>query len=121
MDMIVTMFLIWLIHVAAGAALSSPILWFGRKRIVWTKWDLLALIIPFCIWLVLMSSPLSAGKKSLANIGEPIYISFAMPFAAMLRVGVGRHARNTSVALLVAGLLCGVAIATFFLVPMKPE
>ena len=121
MDMIVTMFLIWLIHVAAGAALSSPILWFGRKRIAWTKWDLLALTIPFCVWLVLMWSPLSIGKKSLANIGEPIYVSFAMPVAAALLVGIGQRLRPMGGAIIMTALLCGVAVTTFFLVPMKPE
>jgi hypothetical protein len=121
MDMIGTMIVIWLVHAAVGAALSSPILWFGRRRIVWTKWELLALTIPFCVWLMFMLSPLSNGKKSLANIGEPIYISFAMPVAAMLRVSIGQHVRPTAGALIVAGLLCGVAIATFLFVPMKPE
>jgi hypothetical protein len=121
MDMVMTMLSIWLIHTVVGAALSAPVLWFGRKRIAWTDWDLLALVIPFCVWLLLMLSPLSSDQKSLANIGEPIYISFAMPAAALLRVALNQHLSRVANTLLVIGVLCGVAIGTFFLVPMKPE
>ena len=64
-------FLIWSMHAVVGAALAAPILYFGRKRAGWANWQLLALVIPFCMWVVLMLSPLSAGRKSLANLGEP--------------------------------------------------
>jgi hypothetical protein len=120
MDTAVTMFLIWLVHAAVGATLSAPIVWFGRKRIAWTNWELLTLTIPFCVWLLLMLSSLSYGGKSFANIGEPIYISFAMPLAAVLRVSIGQHLRPAMGALIAAALLCGIAVAIFFLVPMKP-
>ena len=74
-----TLFLIWTMHAVIGAALSAPILFFGRKRIGWASWELLALIVPFFVWVVLMLSPLAAGRKSLANLGEPAYIGLAMP------------------------------------------
>jgi membrane-bound acyltransferase YfiQ involved in biofilm formation len=47
-DMISTMFLIWLIHAATGAVLFSPVLWFGRKRMVWRTWELLAVVVVPC-------------------------------------------------------------------------
>jgi len=115
-----TVFLIWLLHAAVGATLSAPILWVGRKRIMRTRWELLALAIPFFVWLVLMLSPLADGKKSFANVGEPIYISFAMPLAAIFQIFVGKSLNRVAITLLVVGLLCGVAAATFFLVPIKP-
>jgi dolichyl-phosphate-mannose--protein O-mannosyl transferase len=115
-----TVFLVWLIHAAVGATLSVPVLWIGRKRIRWTNWELLALVVPFCVWLLLSLSPFSYGRKSFANIGEPIYISFAMPIAALLRVGIGQNLGRATVILIVLGCLCGVAVATFFLVAIKP-
>jgi len=121
MDMVGTIFLIWLVHAAVGAALSGPILWLGRKRIAWTSLETLSVVVPFSVWLLLMLSPLSVGKKSLANIGEPIYISFAMPVAALFRVIIGQHLSRVASALVVVGALCGVAAVVFFLVPMKPE
>src|SRR5688572_2971907 len=113
-------FLVWLVHAAVGATLSAPILWVGRKRIMWTRWELLALAVPFCVWLVLMLSPLADGRKSFANVGEPIYISFAMPLAAVFQIVVGKSLGRVTLTLLVVGLLSGVAAATFFLVPIKP-
>ena len=81
-------------HAVVGTALAAPILYFGRKRAGWANWQLLALLIPFSVWVVLMLSPLSAGRKSLANLGEPIYISFAMPVLALLRVAIGKRSNE---------------------------
>lgn len=47
-----TLFLLWSIHAAVGAALAAPILFLGRKRVGWAKWELLTLIIPFGIWVI---------------------------------------------------------------------
>jgi hypothetical protein len=115
MDMV---FLVWLILAGVGATLSVPVLWIGRKRIRWTNWELLALVVPFCVWLLLSLSPLSYGRKRFANIGEPIYISFAMPIVALLRVGIGQNLSRVTAILIVLG--CLYAAATFFLVAIKP-
>src|SRR4051812_11360468 len=85
-----TLFGIWFMHALIGAGLSAPILFLGRKRIGWANWELLAFVVPFSIWVALMLSPLSAGRKSLANIGEPVCISFAMPALALLRIILAR-------------------------------
>src|SRR5262245_2534759 len=116
-----TILLIWTVHAVAGAILSAPILYFGRKRVGWANWELLCMIVPFCVWALLMWSPLSAGRKSLANIGEPIYISFAMPIAALVRVGAGKHVPERICAAGLIGALCLVAATVFFAVPCKPE
>ena len=116
-----TIFLLWIVQAVAGAALSAPVLYLGRGRVSWAHWEFFALIIPFCVWLLLMLSPLSAGRKSLANIGEPIYISFAMPIAALLRVGIGRTVPERICAVGLIGALCVVAAVVFFAVPLKPE
>ncbi len=116
-----TLFLIWSMHAVIGCALAGPILYLGRQRAAWANWELLALVIPFCFWAILMLSPLSAGKKSLANIGEPVYISFAMPVFALSRVAIGRKLSERLYAATFIGLLSAIAVAVFFLVPMKPE
>ena len=116
-----TLFLIWSAHAGIGAALAAPILYLGRKRIGWARWELLALVIPFSVWVVLMLSPLSDGRKSLANLGEPVYISFAMPALALVRVAVGTRLSERIYAASFITLLCVVAAAVFFMVPFKPE
>ncbi|MCX6922760.1 MAG: hypothetical protein NT154_06035 [Verrucomicrobia bacterium] len=104
-----------------GAGLSAPILFFGRKRVGWASWELLALFIPFCIWVVLMLSPLSTGRKSLANLGEPVYISFAMPVLALLRAAEGRRICERVYAASFITALCAIAATVFYTVPFKPD
>src|SRR4051812_8125439 len=116
-----TLFLIWSAHVAIGIVLAGPILLLGRKRVGWANWQLLALVIPFCIWTALMLSPLSDGKKTLANLGEPVYISFAMPVLALLRVAIGKRLSERVYAASFITALSAVAALAFFSVPMKPE
>ena len=116
-----TLFVIWFVHVAIGLILSSPILLVGRKRVIWTRWDLLAFAVPFAVWAALMLSPLATGRKSMANIGEPVYISFALVLAAFARVCIGQRIPEKTCAISLVAVLCAVAAATFFLVPMKSE
>ena|SRR5438045_3635110 len=116
-----TIFLMWFAHVAIGIFLAGPILLLGRKRVGWATWQLLALVIPFCVWAILMLSPLSAGKKSLANLGEPVYISFAMPVLALLRVAIGKSLSEKAYAISFITALSAFATLVFFTVPMKPE
>ena len=116
-----TLFLIWSAHAVIGVALSAPILFVGRKRIGWAHWELLALVLPFCVWTLLMASPLSTGRKSLANLGEPVYISFAMPVLALIRVVCDKKITERLYAVTFITALCGVSAAVFFLVPPLPE
>ena len=111
---------IWFVHAAIATVLSAPIVFFGRKRVHWRSWELLALVLPFIVWSLLMFSDLSTGK-SLANLGEPFYFSFAVPVAALVRVAVGtRIAERTFAGCLIAAL-CVVAVGVFFIVPPLPE
>ena len=121
MEAVNTLVLIWAMQAVVGAALAAPILFFGRKRVGWANWELLALVVPYCVWVVLMLSPLATGRKSLANLGEPICISFAMPMLALVRVAVGRRLPEAVCGLGFVTALCAVAAAVFFIVPFKPE
>jgi hypothetical protein len=120
MEAVRILFLMWLAHAVIGCALAGPILYLGRKRVGWANWEFLALIIPFLVWAVLMVSPLSAGKKSLGKIGEPVYISLTMPVLALLRVLLSKRLSETILAASFLIALC-VAVAVFVPVPMKPE
>lgn len=121
METATTLFGIWFMHALIGSGLSAPILLLGRKRISWTNWELLAFVIPFLLWTALMVSPLSQGRKSLANLGEPIYISFAMPVMALIQVAFGRTLSDRLWAFTSIVTLSVIAAATFFIVPFKPE
>src|SRR4051812_40522710 len=121
MEKLSLIFGIWAWHALFGFALSAPILFLGRKRIGWSRWLLLAFIIPFCVWLGLMLSPLANDRKSLSNLGEPVYISFTMPLLALVRVALGKKVPERLYAITLLTVLSALAAALFFFVPMKPE
>jgi hypothetical protein len=111
---------LWLIHALIALVLAAPIVWFGRHRADWQWWELFAVVFPFSLWAGLMISDFAVGK-SLANVGECIYLSMAVPVAALLRLGFGvtRHRRAYSA--FVIALLCVAAVGVFFLTPSLPE
>jgi hypothetical protein len=111
---------LWAVHAVIGLVLASPILFFGRKRAQWEWWELLAFVIPYSLWSGLMSSDLAVGK-SLANLGECGYISFAVPVVAFIRLWVGGRSHQRLYAAALIGVLCGVATGAFFLTPPLPE
>jgi len=111
---------LWLMHAGIGLILASPIVFFGRRRVMWEWWELLAVVIPFVFWYSLMCSGWSAGK-SLANLGECFYISLAIPIVASIRVWLGNKERQRGCAAVLIGLLCVVAVGVFFLTPPLEE
>jgi hypothetical protein len=112
---------IWLMHAGIAAVLSTPVVFFGRKRVHWQWWELSAFIIPFAVWALLMFSDLSTGRKSLSNLAEPVYFSVAYPLAAAMRIFIGTRVRErASAGGLILGL-CVLAAVMFFLVPSLPE
>jgi hypothetical protein len=121
MEAVSIMIWIWMIQAAIGATLSAPILFLGRKRIGWANWELLALIVPFCVWMILMLSPLAANRKSIANLGDAFDIGLAMPVLALIRVAIGKKITERVYAISFISTLCVVAAAIFFLVPFLPE
>ncbi|MHB1035546.1 MAG: hypothetical protein ACYC35_15055 [Pirellulales bacterium] len=115
---VIRVLVIWLIHFAIAAILCAPIVFFGRKRVHWRSWELLAVILPFSVWLLLMMSPLSMGRKTLGNIGEPFYFALGVPIAAIVRVSIGPPVvRQRLLIAAIIGTLCLVAAAIFFFVP----
>jgi hypothetical protein len=109
----------WFFHWVIGASLSAPIVFFGRKRVHWNLLDLLAFLIPFGIWVALMNA--SAQGKTLANLAEPIYFSFAIPVAALVRVMVGAQSKERACSIDLVGLLSLVAAGFYWWMPALPE
>jgi hypothetical protein len=110
---------IWSLHSMIGATLCSPFVFFGRKRVHWGLLDLLAFLLPFAVWIVLWNA--SADGKSLANLIEPVFISFAFPVAALVRVFVGPRVRERGVSIGVVALLCLTAACIYWWTPILPE
>jgi hypothetical protein len=111
----------WLIYALIAGALSAPIVFLGRRRVHWIWWETLVFIVPFSIWMGLMLSELSTGRKSLANLGEFVFISFAVPIAALVRVALGSKVRERVCAGGLLAFVCLTAVGVFWLTPMVPE
>jgi hypothetical protein len=110
---------LWMIHAFIALALATPIVWLGRHRADWQSWELIAVVVPFSLWAGLMLSDFSLGK-SLGNLGECIYLSTAVPVAALLRLVRPTSHRRAYSAFLIT-LLCATAVGLFFLTPPLPE
>ena len=118
-DLLMMMLIIWGYHVFVAGVVAAPILYFGRKRVHWEKWELVAFVIPFAIWSIAIL--IDGEGKTLSNLGECQVISIAIPVAALIRVFVGQRAKQRILSMLLIVLLCAVGIATYFLMPGLPE
>ena len=110
---------IWFVHTLIGAVLSAPVVFFGRKRVHWGLFDLTAFLLPFAVWANLMNS--SMFSKSLANLGEPFFFSFAIPLAALVRVIAGSHGDERVWSVTLVASLCFTAAAVYCGTPSLPE
>ena len=110
---------LWFVHAILALIVASPIAYFGRQRISWHVWELLVFVLPFSIWVALMSY--GNMPKSLSNLGEVINITIAIPVATLIRVAVGSRFPQSLTAAILVVLLCIVSAATYFLTPLLPE
>jgi glycopeptide antibiotics resistance protein len=110
---------LWLAQAIVATVLTAPIAYFGRLRTSWRWWETLALVIPFSIWLLLMSY--GHLPKSLSNVGEVGNIALAIPLVALVRVALARRFSQAIAAPILFGLLCFVPVATYFFTPLLPE
>jgi hypothetical protein len=119
MEAVAAMLGIWFLHLAVAGVLSAPVIHFGRHRVHWGICDLLALVLPFLLWAHLML--LSGAGKTLANLAEYVVIAIAIAVALLVRVVIGHHKHEKLWAGCLLLGLCGVAMATYFLMPPLPE
>jgi hypothetical protein len=121
MEAVDIMVRIWVVHALIALALTTPVVLLGRKRVHWRVWELSALLLPFCVWAALMLSHFADGRKSLANLGEPVFISYAVPVAALARIAVGGKIRESVCSVCLIAFLCLVAAGVFCFTPPLPE
>ena len=107
--------MIWAVHAGVAAILSLPVLVFGRRRVHWYFWELLALILPFCVWACMFYWCGPSRHKGIGNVlfGEPVLLGLAIPLAG----GRGCDADERVRAAIVLVGLCGVGPLVFFVTP----
>lgn len=112
----------WVVHAAVAAVVASPVVCLARKRVHWRSWELLSLVIPFCVWMALMSSDMSTGSKTLSNLVlEPGILALAVALAALARVALSTSMSEKRASAVTLASLCLVAAGVFWFVPALPE
>lgn len=110
---------LWLCHAFITAPVVAPIVWFSRHRVQWRRWELVAFLLPFAVWLALIYT--GGRPKTIANLGECFIISIGIGIAAMVRATLGRSSDSPAVPALLVAALTGVAAAAYYFTPMWPE
>ncbi|KQC14307.1 MAG: hypothetical protein APR63_14600 [Desulfuromonas sp. SDB] len=112
-------FPVWLLHLIPVLLISSPIWFFARKRVKWTIWDFLIVILPFLIWVSCLIT-YSEGK-SLSNLVEGIWLGWVVPLATVIRMVVGDRVNQKKLSIILLAVLCGVGVALWKFMPGLPE
>lgn len=121
MDDIRFIILIWALHAVIPGIITFFIVLLSGRRVRWYPWELMAFILPFCILEAtgyFFHAP--SIPKGLGNaFGDPIYVGFTIPVAALLRVvaGRGRQTDQRMFALIALLTLCAIAAVVYFLSP----
>ncbi|MCX6878335.1 MAG: hypothetical protein NTW21_31655 [Verrucomicrobia bacterium] len=112
----------WVIHVVLAAVVVWPVVFVTRNRVHWHSWELLAVVIPFCVWVGLMFSDMSTGSKTLLNlVVEPGILALALALGALARVALSTSLPEKTASTMTIVGLCFVAAGVFWIVPMLPE
>ena len=111
---------VWVIFAVIATVTSAPIVLLFWKRVRWTAVDLLALIVPFIVWLLMMAA-YAEGRKSLTNLAEPWLIALAVPVAILMRVVAGKRFSSSVGAWASVLLLSLVAGCVFWCTPAWRE
>ena len=118
MSTILIFLLLWLFQAIVAAVALTPVLLLARKRVHWHSWELLSLVIPFCIWGFL----LLATWKPLANvIIEPGILGLMLGLGALARVGMSRRMSEEMAGLVALFGMWVVAGLIFWAVPRLEE
>ena len=113
-------FLLWCVHGSLAALLTLPIVYLGRKRVQWSPCDLLCFVLPFCAWLCLTLSGAS-GKTYINLLTEPLYLTLAIPIAAILRLIAGSSINPVIISISLTSLLVLTALGLYWFIGPLPE
>jgi hypothetical protein len=116
------MIAVFLVLILFSSLASGPALWNARRRGAWIAWDYASLVVPFGLWLVLVSAGFGP-EKSLSNVVETFAITGVIPILHSVRVFIidrqfEYRRRNSIIVFVVASI---VAIGLWALVPALPE
>ena len=112
----------WLIQAVVGGVLSLPLVYLSRGKVRWHRWESLALFVPFTVWMLLMVSDFSTGKKTLSNLLiEPAVLGACVAFGALVRIVAGSATSERLAPCLTLVGLCLLAAGVFWIVPALPE
>ncbi len=111
--------LLGLYQLVPSLIVSLPIWICGRRRTTWLWSDYGTAVLPFVTWATLLIW--DASNKSLANLGEALWLGCVVPVSAIIRVIAGKRANEwlLSIALLV--ILCLIAAGLWRFTPSLPE
>ena len=79
----------WGLQTLVAVMPTALVVFLARRRVHWNPWELLAFILPFLVWTLLMFSDWSAGRKSFSNLIEPAFLGIAIIIAAIVRASFG--------------------------------
>ena len=114
--------LAWGIHAVVGLVVATPVVFFARKRVRWHTWELLSLVVPFCVWMVVAIAGLFTGSKSLSNLAiEPRILGLALGAGALARAVMSRRVPEKRAAIGTLAGICVVALGVALVVPALEE
>lgn len=109
-------------YLLIAGVFSLPFVLFGSRLVRWSALDVMAFVLPYATWLALMYFDVPRGPKYWTNaISEPIYIGFAVPIAALLRLVVQDSIPEGVCSIILTALLCLLAAGLALLMPPLPE
>jgi len=106
---------IYIAHLIPVCLFGLPIYWIGRKRVQWVLTDTLGYIIPICLWGI--CTYFYHPDKAFQNVSEVYVIGLSEAVGLILRVIIGKHANQHTVARITLYLSCIVAILMWRLAP----
>lgn len=117
-----SLIMMWFAHALVAVVLSAPVVILGRHRVQWRFSDVLALVLPFAVWILLTLAHYRLFKMpSGKHPAEIWFISLAIALAALMRVMIGRLFRESRTSACLVLALCVVAAAFYFLMPPIPR
>jgi nitrate/nitrite transporter NarK len=114
--------LLFLFYLVPTVLLTTPIVLLARKRVRWHAWEVLALPIPFCVWMSAHFFLTTTPRKSLSNaVIEPMLLALVVAVGLCVRVALTSRIGGRKAAISVLLGLAIAALAVFWIVPSLPE
>ena len=114
-ETILTLGMLWGVHLSGGGVLSAVLAVLGSHRVKWRLWELLAFVIPFSAWLT--CSLLTQPKGIFQPVFEAFGLGLCVPVAALVRLAFGKPKRAWALSASLIGVLTFLAIAISLAVP----